>query len=76
MSWKTTWGFSRQADYSNIEMVETSDWQFTEMDPFADEFALDGETFVQDALPEPLEQTQWEQLDAEALEKKPSSTPK
>ena len=68
MSWKTTWGFSRQADYSNIEMVETSDWQFTEMDPFADEFALDGETFVQDALPEPLEQTQWEQLDAEALE--------
>jgi len=54
-------GFDRVVD-DTVELHE--------LDPFAEEFELDGEYFVQDMQPSTIKPVDWEVLDAEALEEK------
>jgi len=44
--------------------------ELEELDPFAEDFEMDGETFVQDAKPSEISKVDWDTLDAEALEEK------
>ena len=62
--WKSTYAYSQE-----LEMQEFA-FETRDLDPFADEFEFEGESFVQDARPEDIEQVNWEGLDAEALEEK------
>ena len=57
-------------EYGNLEMDEmkTAEAGPEELDPFAEEFEMGGDSFVQDTAPLDVEAVDWAGLDAEALE--------
>lgn len=69
-------GFKRRQfkidEYGNLEMDEmkTTEAGPEELDPFAEEFEMGGETIAQDSAPVEIEAVNWAELDAEAIEEK------